>query len=69
MKSISSLRGVIVTAIILVIGEKANLAVAKGSGGRCGVPEKCCTGRDSSCFVNKLILLLFFFIQKKKIQI
>ena len=52
MKSFPSLRGVIVTTIILVIGGKANLTVAKGSGGRCGVPEKCCTGRDSSCFVN-----------------
>ena len=21
-------------------------------GGKCGSPERCCTGRDSSCFVN-----------------
>ena len=35
-----------------MFGEKTKASVAKDSGGKCGVPEKCCTGRDSSCFVN-----------------
>ena len=40
----------VVKLTILVISNE--IKSANGSNGRCGAPESCCTGRDSSCFVN-----------------
>ena len=52
MKLFHSFREMYIILIFLVIDAKSKFAVAKLSGGKCRVPENCCTGRDSSCFVD-----------------
>ena len=52
MKSFQIFRDILTVSLIIVFSEKIKFTIAKLSGGRCGVPERCCTGRDSSCFVN-----------------
>ena len=40
----------VVKLTILVISNEIKSVIA--SNGKCGAPERCCIGRDSSCFVN-----------------
>ena len=52
MKLFHTFREIYIILIFLVIDAKSKFAVAKLSGGKCRVTDNCCTGRDSSCFVN-----------------
>ena len=52
MKSFQIFREILVIFMVHVIGDETKFATAKLRGGKCGIPENCCTGRDSSCFVN-----------------
>lgn len=47
MEKISNLSIIVVSCI--VFGVQLNIV---SGGGKCGAPERCCIGRDSSCFVN-----------------
>lgn len=52
MKSFQIFCDILILSLIIVFCDKIKFAIAKVSDGRCGAPERCCTGRDSSCFVN-----------------